>query len=157
MKYLTEFWYFVQCSIFPSKQHLSKSQKQPPRGVPRKRCSGNTLQIYRRTPMPKCDFNKVTLQPRHGCSPVNLLPIFRTHFPRNTSGWLPLKSWCWFIKRIEIRASQFPSNLPSMKYWPNSWKTKVHDKVFLSGPKIFKTVWVLQTIPELIIMSSYYS
>ena len=25
---------------------------------------------------------------RHGCSPVNLLHIFRTPFPRNTSGWL---------------------------------------------------------------------
>ena len=28
-----------------------------------KRCSENIQQIYRRTPMPKCDFNKVTLQP----------------------------------------------------------------------------------------------
>ena len=28
---------------------------------------------------------------RHGCSPVNLLDIFRTPFPRNTSGWLLLK------------------------------------------------------------------
>ena len=28
---------------------------------------------------------------RHGCSPVNLLHIFRTPFPRNTSGWLLLK------------------------------------------------------------------
>ena len=37
-------------------------QKQPPRGVPRKRCSENMQQIYRRTPMPKCDFNKVALQ-----------------------------------------------------------------------------------------------
>ena len=26
----------------------------------------------------------------HGCSPVNLLHIFRTPFPRNTSGWLLL-------------------------------------------------------------------
>ena len=25
---------------------------------------------------------------RHGCSPVNLLHIFRTPFPRNTSEWL---------------------------------------------------------------------
>ena len=25
---------------------------------------------------------------RHGCSPVNLLHIFRTPFPKNTSGWL---------------------------------------------------------------------
>ena len=27
---------------------------------------------------------------RHGCSPVNLLHIFRTPFPRITSGWLLL-------------------------------------------------------------------
>ena len=34
-------------------------QKQPSRRVLRKRCSGNMQQIYRRTPMPKSDFNKV--------------------------------------------------------------------------------------------------
>ena len=37
-------------------------QKQPLRGVPRKRCSVNMQQIYRRTSMPKCDFNKVAKQ-----------------------------------------------------------------------------------------------
>ena len=37
-------------------------QKQPPRSVLRKRCSENMRQIYRRIPMPKCDFNKVALQ-----------------------------------------------------------------------------------------------
>ena len=40
--------------------------------------------------MLKCNlqgsFTEITL--RHGCSPVNLLHIFRTPFPRNTSGWL---------------------------------------------------------------------
>ena len=36
--------------------------------------------------MPKCDFNKVAKQ--LGFSPVNLLHIFRTPFPRNSSGWL---------------------------------------------------------------------
>ena len=34
-------------------------QKQPSRGVLIKRCSENMLQNYKRTPMPKCDFNKV--------------------------------------------------------------------------------------------------
>ena len=34
-------------------------QKQLPRGVLMKRCSENMQQIYRRTPMLKCDFNKV--------------------------------------------------------------------------------------------------
>ena len=41
---------------------LSHLQKQPPRGILEKRCSENMQQIYRRTPMPKCDFNKVTKQ-----------------------------------------------------------------------------------------------
>ena len=36
-------------------------QKQPARGVPRKYCSENMQQIYR-TPMPKCNFNKVAMQ-----------------------------------------------------------------------------------------------
>ena len=35
--------------------------------------------------MPKCIFNI-----RHGCSPVNLLHIFRTPFPKNTPGRLLL-------------------------------------------------------------------
>ena len=33
-------------------------------------------------------FTEITLQ--HGCSPVNLLHIFRTPFPKNTSTWLLL-------------------------------------------------------------------
>ena len=36
--------------------------KQPSRGVLRKKCSENMQQIYRRTPMPKCDLNKVAKQ-----------------------------------------------------------------------------------------------
>ena len=40
--------------------------------------------------MPKCDFNKVAKQLRHGCSPLNLLHIFRTLFLKNTSGGLLL-------------------------------------------------------------------
>ena len=40
--------------------------------------------------MPKCDFNKVAsnfieITLRYGCSPVNLLHIFITPFPKNTS------------------------------------------------------------------------
>ena len=37
-------------------------QKQPPRCVLSKRCYENMQQIYRRKPMPKCDFNKVAKQ-----------------------------------------------------------------------------------------------
>ena len=40
----------------------SSYHKHPLRGVPRKRCSENMQQIYRRAPMPKCNFNKVAKQ-----------------------------------------------------------------------------------------------
>ena len=82
-------------------QNLTKSsrnnndQKQPSRGVLRKRCSEKMQQIYRRTAMPKCNFNNAAKQLYwnqiwHECSPVILLPIFRILFPKNTSGRLLL-------------------------------------------------------------------
>ena len=44
-------------------------------------------QIQRKSPVPESFF-------RHVCSPVNLLHIFRTSFPKNTSGLLldPVKN-----------------------------------------------------------------
>ena len=70
-------------------------QKQCSRDVLRKRCYENMQQIYRWRPMPKSNFNKVALlcnfieiALRQECSPVNLLYIFRTSFPKNTSGRL---------------------------------------------------------------------
>ena len=71
-------------------KNLCSGQKQPPRCFLWERCSENMLQIYRRTPMPKCDFNKAEITLRHGCSPVNLLDIFRRPFFKNTSGRLLL-------------------------------------------------------------------
>ena len=63
-------------------------QKQPSSGILTKRCSENIQQIYRRTPMPKCDlqsnFIEITLW--YVCCPVNLLHVFRTPFLRSTSG-----------------------------------------------------------------------
>ena len=70
---------------FEDAPNLINIQKQPSRVVLRKWCSVNIQQIYRRTPMPKCDFNKVPLLEItlwHGYSPVNLLHIFRTPFPK---------------------------------------------------------------------------
>ena len=56
-----------------------------------------------------CNFIEITLQ--FGCSPVNLLHIFRTPFPKNTTEGLLLKSIEWlydgkinfkqFIQRIK--------------------------------------------------------
>ena len=75
---------------------IMKFQKQPPRGVPRKRSTENMQKIYRRTTMLKFDFNKVAKQLYWNrtlawLSPVNLLHIFRTPFPENTSERLLLK------------------------------------------------------------------
>ena len=38
------------------------AKKQPSRGILKRRCSENMQQIYRRTPMSKCYFNKVAKQ-----------------------------------------------------------------------------------------------
>ena len=46
---------FICASFFVA----TKVQKQPSIDVLIKRCSENMQQIYRRTPTPKCDFNKV--------------------------------------------------------------------------------------------------
>ena len=71
-------------------------QKQPFRGVHSKRCSDNMQQNYRRTPMPKCDFNKVALQLywNHTWAwvfPGKFAAYLQNIFTKNTSGWLLLK------------------------------------------------------------------
>ena len=85
---LTHFMALV--SFDTPRKHYYFRQKQPSRGVLNKGCPGSMQQIYRRTPMPKCDFNFIEITLRHGCSPVNLLYIFGTPFSKNTSGWLLL-------------------------------------------------------------------
>ena len=70
-------------------------QKQPSRGALRKRCSENMQQIFRRALMPsvisiKLQSNSIEITLQYGCSPVNLLHIFRKTFPENTSGGLLL-------------------------------------------------------------------
>ena len=47
----------------PREEHKAQNvQKQPLIVVPGKRCSENMQQLYRRTPMLKCNFTKVALQ-----------------------------------------------------------------------------------------------
>ena len=48
-----------------------------------------------------CNFIEITFW--HRCSPVNLLHIFRTAFPKNTSGWLHLGLFQWIFKIISKR------------------------------------------------------
>ena len=53
--------------------------------------------------MPKCDFNKVAIALQYGRSPVNVLHIFRTPFPRNTSGRLLLDRSFFFDMTGDIK------------------------------------------------------
>ena len=84
-------FYFMFERIFFNKVllkiYLLNNQKQPSRGVLRESCFQNMQQIYRRTPIPKCDFNKVAVQLieitlRYGCSHVTFLHIFKHLFLR---------------------------------------------------------------------------
>ena len=54
------------CKVFLGEQYNlfdeTKKQKQPFIGVLIKKCSENMQEIYSRTPMPKCDYNKIDLQ-----------------------------------------------------------------------------------------------
>ena len=70
----------------PLKEKLYQ-QKQPFRGVLRKRCSENMQQIYRRTPMPKCDFNHT--------SPWVFSRNFAAYFQNN-----------FFLKHILVATSE---------------------------------------------------
>ena len=49
-------WYFLKRWKSKKQENI---QKQPSRNVLKKRCSASMQQIHRRTPKPKCDFNKV--------------------------------------------------------------------------------------------------
>ena len=48
--------------------------------------------LCRRVISIKLRSNFIEIALRHGCSPVNLLHVFRTSFPRSTSWWLLLKT-----------------------------------------------------------------
>ena len=65
-------------------------QKQPFKGFPRKRCSENMPADLQENGHAEVQSNFIEIILRHGCSPVNLLHIFRRPFPNNTSGGLLL-------------------------------------------------------------------
>ena len=104
--YLMENFIFL-CSdqnVSSRLQKFKNKQKQPSTGVLRKRCSENMQQIYRRTPMPKYDFNKVAKQLKLNlvtccfailyCNSIYFialqLHILGTPFLTKTPGWLLL-------------------------------------------------------------------
>ena len=66
----------------------------------------------------------------HGCSPVNLLQIFRTPFSRNTSGWLLLQ-FAFSACQVEV----FENTL-KLRCWPLTFTAY---KAFLETKKRSET------------------
>ena len=74
--------------------------------------------IYRRTPMLKCDFNKVALKLYWSrtlawCSSVDFLHIFRTRFYKNTSVGLLLNVCSWILSSWPI----IDLKIPKLWFW----------------------------------------
>ena len=65
-------------------------------------------------------FNFIEITLRHGCSPVNLLHIFKRPFLRNTSGRLLLL--LLRFHRLRHSSSCFLYHLPGKQTWTNSVK-----------------------------------
>ena len=79
------------------------------------------------------NFVEITL--RHGCSPANLLHVFRTTFLKNLSGWLLL----------DICTSQASSTFSKMSFWDFPWVMLSHPSNWLARFKIFAMPFILLT------------
>ena len=101
-------------------------QKQPSRGVPRKRCYGviqENTHVEVRFQESCFSHAKVLLALWHGCSPENLLHVSRTPFSRNTSRWLLLP----VQKRRELYAKHKSHEKELDRRRTNKWR-KVKDQ-----------------------------
>ena len=105
------------------------------RDVLRKRYSENMQQIYRRKPMPKYDFAL-----RHRYSPVNLLHIFTTRFPKNTSERLLLEQHFKFseigLQHPDGRNFQTQENFEKIYYKYIPWYSFVCFELVLRHLKV---------------------
>ena len=109
--------------VFSPWENTFNIQKQPSRGVLKKRCSENMLSIFRRTSKPKCDFNKVALH----------------RYWNHTSAWvfsciylftrLPLMG-CFCIRKLP----GFSNNCEQL--YPCLGQPRSHQTNFLSFPYV---------------------
>ena len=158
-------------------------QKQPPIGVPRKKCSENMQQIYRRTPMPcwsaisiklLCNFIQIVL--RHGWSPVNCMHIFRKPFLKNTSGWLLLPFdgilFSYYVYFVKYKLSMAAHPRMKFRLFQSTWYFSVKIfyclyewsrgrgyvmDIFVVSPYITKIVWSKNFQSHLTITFKYFA
>ena len=90
-------------------------QKQPSRVVLRKRCSENMLQIYRRTPMWKFDFNKVGLQLCWNHTSAWVLSCKFTAYSQNTF----FQEHLWMPASVLRNFEKFRGKIPVPESFPN--------------------------------------
>ena len=84
----------------------------------------------------------IEIAPRHGCSPVNLLHIFRTPFLKNTYGWLLLnntfpheKMGCNFVWNVLSQKRNINSGKLLMAFFPDFWIKR--GKLLMVFPQTF--------------------
>ena len=116
-------------------RNVKKALKQLSRGVLSKSCSENMLNFTGEHSCRSvisikllCNFIEIALW--HGCSPVNLLNIFRTTFSKNTSGWLLLKTHTNQSIQQAFLHCQYKNNLQTFKSssWNYSWFFSLKEK-----------------------------
>ena len=113
---------------------LPNVRKQPTRGVLKTRCSENMQQIYRRTPMPKCDFNKAAKQLYWNTSTWLFSCKFVAYLQNNFFLRLPLDGWFWM----------FPFDLlenirnPSVTFWFSDVLGGFKENMGEKGLKLFQ-------------------
>ena len=81
------------------------SQKQPSRGVCRKRYSENMQQTYKRTLMSKCDFNKVAKQ------------LYRNH----TSAWVFSCKFAAYFQNTLLLRTPLGGCFCTLNNWHTHW------------------------------------
>ena len=111
-------WFFC---LFKLHCFRGNIQKQQSRSVLREKCSENMQQIYRRLA-----HNEVWLW--HGCSPVKLLHIFRTPFPRLFLNILSLKGLKDYTYVLFSGIYVLPSTDNDLFYFIGNWKEEVIEK-----------------------------
>ena len=110
---------YLRREKFGIKEFFSTVQEQPPRRVLKKRFSENMQQMYRRTPIPMCNFNKVALQLfwNHTLAWVfscTFDSYFQNTFFKSPSGWLLLTVGIRLnYSEARLNFNPFQANVPS--------------------------------------------
>ena len=101
-------------------------QKQPSRGVLRKRCSENMQQIYRRTPMSKCEFNKL----HFGMGALLYIKFAACIFSEHIFLRTPLDGCFWYRQCYALSSCITPTTLVKLNVVETKWETKNFHKNF---------------------------